>query len=201
MQAPEHEFAFDGDEELLEQVAFEARLTKRARASQLPFALLRRELQWFYTRMHGRVPAVGEAPAREVAAASRIAGWLSALLPTHRGAFVVRYDGRRWPARLARKFGGLTSVVVRFAAMRRTRGPTETLAESERAAVAELLADLAAVAQPLDFTQRGDVAIESRKKLRRLQRAAQSYVRQAESAYVDARGDAACAVPSSREGA
>jgi hypothetical protein len=170
-------------------------------ASELPFALLRRELRWFYVRMRGRVPAVGDAPAREVVAASRIAGWLSELWPMHRGAFVVRYDGRRWPVRLLRKFGGLTSVAVRFAAMGRRRGPTETLAESEQAAVAQLLADIAAAARPPDLTPRGALAMKKARKLRRLQRAAQVYVRQAERAYFEARAGAPCAVPSSKEGA
>jgi hypothetical protein len=151
--------------------------------------------------MNGRVPAVGEALAQEIAAASRIAGWLTELEPRHRGAFVVRYDGRRWPARITREFGGLTSVVVRLAAMQRPRGPTQTLAEAERAAVAELLADIAAASRPLDVT-RCETAMDPAKKLRRLQRATKNYVRRAELAYLDARGHARCVVPSrAREGA
>ena len=192
---------FDGGDESLDAIASELGGAGRARGWRLPFALLRRELRWFYTQMHGRVPAVGEAPARELAAASRIGGWLSDLLPTHRGAFVLRYDGRRWPARLTRQFGGLTTVVVRFAAMRRPRRPTETLAEAEQAAVAELMADIAAARHPVDFTQRGAVAMDRAKHLRRLRRAAQNYIRRAECAYEGARGGAPCAVPASREGA
>jgi hypothetical protein len=162
----------------------------------------RRELRWFYTRMRGRVPAVGEAPPREVAAAARIGRWLSELAPNHRGAFVLRYDGRRWPARLLREFGGLTSILVRFSAMRRPRGPTETVAEAEEAAVAELLLDIAAAGRPVDFTPSGAVAMERRKKLRRLRRAAHNYVRRAEHAYFDERGGAPCVLPGhSREGA
>jgi hypothetical protein len=148
--------------------------------------------------MRGRVPAVCDAPAADVAAASQIAGWLSQLLPPHRGAFVLRYDERRWPVRLVRQFGGLTSVAVRFAASRRRRGPTETLAQAEEAAVAELLADVA-VARSTGCTKRG--VMDSATKLRLLQRAAQSYVREAELAYFTARGGAPCAVPSSKEGA
>ncbi len=123
--------------------------------------------------MGGRVPAVVDAPARDVAAASRIAGWLSELLPRHRGAFFVRYDGRRWPVRLLRKFGALTSVVVRFAVMQREWGPTETMAEIEQAVVAELLADIAATARPVDITAAGGglAATEATRKLRSLQRA------------------------------
>jgi hypothetical protein len=200
LASPEDTFELDCGDESLEPIAFELGGAGRARGWQLPFPLLRRELRWFYIQMHGRVPAVGEAPARELAAASRIAGWLSDLLPTHRGAFVVRYDGRRWPARLTRQFGGLTSVVVRFAAMRRKRGPTETLAEAEQAAVAELLADIVAAAHPVDFTPRGALAMDGKKKLRRLRLAAQRYVRQAECAYFDARGGAPCTIPASREG-
>jgi hypothetical protein len=162
----------------------------------------RRELWWFYTRMRGRVPAVGEAPPRTVAAASRIAGRLSDLLPEHRGAFVVRYARRLWPVRLIRRFGGLTSIVVRFAAMRRQRGPGETLAQAEEAVVTELLADIAAAGRPLDPTQREGVVIDRAKTLRRLQRAAQNYVRSAELAYFAARGGGPCIVPlRSREGA
>ena len=194
-------FDFDGANELHDLVVFELGGARRAPSGQLPFALLRRELRWFYVQMHACVPVVGEAPEREVAAASRIAGWLSEVLPVHRGAFVLRYDGRRWPVRLTRQFGGLTGVVVRFAAMRRRRGPTETLAEAEQAGVAELLADVAATKHAVDFTRRGELAMDSATKLRRLQRAAQHYVLQAEGAYCDARGGAPCAVPSSREGA
>jgi hypothetical protein len=144
-------------------------------------------------------------------------------LPRHRGAFVVRFDGRRWPARMTREFGGLTSVVVRFAAMQRQRGPTETLAEAEQAAVTELLADIAAARRSPDFTPPGHMgghpqpfpqplpqpagafAMDPATKLRRLQRAAQNYVRRAEFAYLDARGQARCAAAPrarhSREGA
>jgi hypothetical protein len=91
-------------------------------------------------------------------------------------------------------------VVVRFAAIRRRRGPTETLAQAEEAAVGELLADIAA-SRPTDFTQRDARAMDQATKLRILHRAAQGYVRQAERAYSDARGGAPCAVSSSREGA
>jgi hypothetical protein len=175
--------------------------TPRPRGSQVPFALLRTELRWFYVRMGARVPVVGAAPAPWVVAGSQIAGWLSELLPRHRGAFVLRYDGRRWPVRLVRRFGGLTSVVVRIAAMRRQRGPTETVAEAEQAAVAELLADVSSAAHPADFTRRGALAMDSARKLRLLHRDARSYVREAEYAYCQARRGAPCAVPSSREGA
>jgi len=162
----------------------------------------RLELRWFYTRMRGRVPAVGEAHPDAVAAASRIAGWLSDLLPEHRGAFVVRYDRRRWPVRLIRRFAGLTSLVVRFAAMGRERGPGETIAQAEEAAVTELLADIAAAGQPLDGTQPGPRVREQAKNLRRLHRAARSDLRSAELAYFEVRGGGPCVVPPrSREGA
>jgi hypothetical protein len=215
LASPEGTFDFDGDEESLDE--FEQGSTLRPHVLAMNDPVLRaarRELRWFHSEMHGRVPAVGEAKAHEVAAASRIAGWLSELQPRRRGAFVVRYDGRRWPARITREFGGLTSVVVRFAAMRRQRGPTETLAEAERAAVTELLADIAAASRLPDFTLPGHVgghrqphshpkplpqptpafAMDPATKLRRLRRAAQNYVRRAEFAYLDARGDARCAV-------
>jgi hypothetical protein len=194
-------FDFDGGDGPIDPVECKLGPTPRPSAWQLPFPLLRRELRWFYTQMHGRVPAVAEAPPRTVAAASRIAGWLSNVLPEHRGAFVVQYDRRRWPVRLLRRFGGLTSVVVRFAAMRRPRGPTETVAEAEHAAVAELLADIAAARRPLDLTRPSSGAMDPAKRLRRLRRAAKHEVRMAERAYFEARGGAPCAVPSSREGA
>jgi hypothetical protein len=162
----------------------------------------RRELGWFYTQMRGRVPVVGTAPAHVVAAASRIAGWLSELAPIHRGAFVVRYDGRRWPVRIIRQFGGVASVAVRIAAMRRERGPTETLAEAEHAVVTKLLAHIAAARGLPGFTRPGASRIDSARVLRRLHRGAQSYVWRAESAYSEARGAAPCVVPArSKEGA
>jgi hypothetical protein len=220
---PEDTFDFDEDDE--SKGEFEGS-TVRPSALAMNDPVLRaarRELRWFHLEMHGRVPAVGKAPAEHVAATSRIAGWLSELQPRHRGAFVVRYDGRRWPARMTREFGGLTSVVVRFAAMRRQRGPTETLAEAEQAAMTELLADIAAASRAPDFTLPGHVgehrkslhqptpafATDPATKLRRLRRAAQNYVRRAEFAYLDVRGHARCAVhfaslrspPRMREGA
>jgi hypothetical protein len=211
LASPEDTFDFDGDDD---DSPGELALGSMVQPSVLPMndpvlRAARRELRWFHSEMHGRVPAVGEAPAHEVAAASRIAGWLSELLPKHRGAFVVRYDGRRWPARMTREFGGLTSVVVRFAAMHRQRGTTETLAEAEQAAVTELLADIAAASRPPDFAPRRHLgghakppvafAMDPAKKLRRLQRAAQNYVRRAELAYLDARGHVRCvAAPRAR---
>jgi hypothetical protein len=202
LASPEDTFDLDGDDEL--RGALEQGSTVRPNALAMNDPVLRaarRELRWFYTEMHARVPAAFEARVLEVAAASRIAGWLTELEPRHRGAFVVRYDGRRWPARITREFGGLTSVVVRLAAMQRPRGPTQTLAEAERAAVAELLADIAAASRPLDVT-RCETAMDPAKKLRRLQRATKNYVRRAELAYLDARGHARCVVPSrAREGA
>jgi hypothetical protein len=200
------EDTFDGDDEWLDEIEQGATVRPRVWAMNDPgLRAARQELRWFYTEMHARVPATFEAKVLEVAAASRIAGWLTELEPRHRGAFVVRYDGRRWPARMTREFSGLTSVVVRLAAMQRQRGPTETLAEAERAAVTELLADLAAASRPLDVTRCETVAMDPAKKLRRLQRAARNYVRRAELAYLDARGHARCAVPPrarrTREGA
>jgi hypothetical protein len=194
-------FDFDGDDTPIDGDDLDLGLTVHPSEGRLPYPLLRRELRWFYVRMRGRVPAVGEAPARDGAAASRIAGWLSELHPGDRGAFFLRYDGRTWPVRLVRQFGGLTSVVVRFATMRRRRGPKETVAEAERAAVAELLEDIAEASRPLDLQRRGALAKDPRRKLARLRRGAHAYVRTAEEAYFEARGDAPCAVPSSREGA
>jgi hypothetical protein len=224
LASPEDTFDFDGDDEWKGEL--DPGSTVRPRDLTMNDPILRaarRELRWFQGEMQGRVPAVGKASAEQVAAASRIAAWLSELQPRHRGAFVVRYDGRRWPARMTREFGGLTSVVVRFAAMRRQRGPTETLAEAEQAAVSELLSDVALASCPPDFTLPRHVgghrkslhpptpafAMDPATKLRRLQRAAQNYVRRAELAYLDARGNAPCAVhfaslrspPRTREGA
>jgi hypothetical protein len=206
LASPEDTFDFDGDDTSLD--ALEQGSTVRPSVLAMNDPVLRaarRELRWFYTEMHARVPAVGEASAQEVAAASRIAGWLTKLESGHRGAFVVRYDGRRWPARITREFSGLTSVVVRRAAVQRQRGPTETLADAERGAVTELLADIAAASRPLDIARCKTVAIDPASKLRRLRRAAQNHVRRAELAYLDARGHARCAVPPharhSREGA
>jgi hypothetical protein len=201
LASPEDRFEFDGDDESLDEL--EQGSTDRPSVLAMNDPVLRaarRELRWFHSEMKGRAPAVGEAPAEDVAAASRIAGWLSELEPSHRGAFVVRYDGRRWPARMTREFGGRTSVVVRFAAMQRQRGPTETVAESERAAVTELLADIAAAGGPPDITRRETAAMDPAKKLRRLQRATRDYVRQAEFAYLHARGRARCAVPPAARG-
>jgi hypothetical protein len=173
---------------------------RRLRIPLLP--TVRAEIRWFHHEMHGDVPAEGEASPREIVAASRIAGWLTELEPQHRGAFVVRYRRRRWPARLTRQFGGLTSVVVRLAAIGGERGPNETLAQAEEAAVAALLESIAAAGRPYDVHGPPASVAYSARDLRRLLRAARSYVWQAEIAYSEARGDVPCVVPaSSREGA
>jgi hypothetical protein len=162
----------------------------------------RREVRFFYERMRGRVPAVGDAPPHEVAAAARIAHWLAELAPGHRGAFVLRYDGRRWPVRLLREFGGLTTIIVRFSAQQRTRGPNETLAQAEEATVTKLLADIAAARRLPGLTTPSGSTLRHAKKLRRLRVAAHRYVRRAEHAYFDARGGTPCVVSTdSREGA
>jgi hypothetical protein len=169
------------------------------RLAQTARRAARRELRWFYTRMHGRVPAVGDASPREVAAAARIGRWLSEVAPGHRGAFVLRYDGRRWPARVLREFGHLTTIIVRFSALQRPRGPNETLAEAEEATVTQLLADIVASRCPVDLS--GAEAHRRTIRLRRLRLAAHRYVQRAEHAYFDVRGGAPCAVPADvREG-
>jgi hypothetical protein len=147
LASPEDTFDFDRDEDSLDELEQGSPVRRSVLAMNDPvLRAARRELRWFHTEMKGRVPSAFEAPADEVAAGSRIAGWLSQLEPRHRGAFVLRYNGKRWPARITREFGGLTGVVVRCAAMQRQRGPTETLVEAERAAVVELLTDIAAAA-------------------------------------------------------
>jgi hypothetical protein len=201
---PEDAFDFDGDGAFIAGVERELGMAPPASRVELDGAsarYARRELRWFYVTMGGRVPAVCEAPRDKVAAASRIAGWLSELQPNHRGAFVVHYDRRRWPVRLLRQFGGLTSVIVRFVTMRRW-GPTETLAQAEKATVAKLLATIAAAGRPSDLASRGDLSARAAKRLRGLRRAATKYVRHAEHAYIEVRGDAPCAIAAtSREGA
>jgi hypothetical protein len=190
--SPEDIFDLDGEGMLIDPAGPELASRGSAAERRVPLVYtVRRELRWFYVNMHGRVPAVGEARAHKVAAASRIAGWLSELEPKHRGAFVVCYDGRRWPVRLVRRFGWLTSVVVRIAAMGRHRGPTETVADAEQAAVTELLADIVAARRPFE----GAPCEAATVRLDRLQRAARGSVRRAEFAYADARGVAPCAAP------
>lgn len=176
---------------VLGRVARPSGVDLRARAG-------RRELRWFYTKLRGRVPSVLAASPAELVAATRIFGWLSALDAGHRGTFVVRHDGRRWPVRLIRQFGGLTSLVVRRVAMRQSRKPTETLADAEEQAVNELLATVAeALHRP-----RSALAMRAAEHLRRLRRRAESTARAAEAAYFDVRGHGACVLPdASPEGA
>jgi hypothetical protein len=157
------------------------------RPSAARLRVARAELRWFYgeTRAYGF--DVCDAPEDVAAAVARIGKWLLALEPRDRGAFTMRYDGRRWPVRLTREFGGLTSVVVAFATMMRGQGARETLADAQDAAAKELFAAIGA-----------SVTDPARKKhLRRLRRAAKGYVLRAELAYLEARGDAPSAVPSS----
>jgi hypothetical protein len=193
--SPEH-FDFDDEEVLIDELG-DGRSTG-ARVLTMNSPLLRaarRELRWFHVDLHGRVPTVSAAPRQDVIAASQIAGWLRGLEPHQRGALVVRYDGRRWPVRLARQFGGFTSLVVRRMAMQRRREATETVAQAERSAVRQLLAQVAAAHAPSDVTP-GAFPTDAATELRRLRRAAQLHMRHAETAYLQARGLAPCVAPS-----
>jgi hypothetical protein len=141
----------------------------------------RRELQWFYTRLGGRVPISFYARPENVAAARTIRGWLSDLDRSSREILRLRYDRRRWPARLVRELGGFTCVVARFAKARGAKR-RETLDELERRAEKELLP--------------ADVAT-----FRRLRRSALSCASVAETEYAAVRGFRPCVVPSCTEDA
>ena len=154
------------------------------------FRLARAELRWFYGETRAPYFDVCDAPEDVIAAVTRIGGWLLTLEPRSRGALMLYHDGRRWPVRLTRQFGGLTSVAVAFASMMRGQGTRETAADALDAAAKELLAAVG--------TSANSPAKYPKKHLRRLRRAAKTHVLRAELAYLEARGDAPSAVPSRR---
>jgi len=74
----------------------------------------RREAEWFYKTLGGRVPDEDNASPEVRSAAAQIEAWLKAVPVFHRGALSLRYTRREWPRVIMREFGGLSSLVLRL---------------------------------------------------------------------------------------
>jgi len=94
----------------------------------------RREAEWFYKVLGGRVPDEGTASPDVRNAAAQIAAWLKAVPAFHRGALSLRYTPKEWPRAIVREFHELSSLVIRLeCALHPATGKTTT--ELEQASV------------------------------------------------------------------
>ena len=100
-------------------------------------ACARREAEWFYGTLRGRVPQNGSFARRRRAAV--VKGALQSIPAFHRGALSLWHTNKVWPADLRREFGPATSLVVRLECAQHPAvgGATEAL---EAAAVERLSA-------------------------------------------------------------
>jgi len=91
----------------------------------------RREMEWFFGTLGGRVPEENTELAHARARAQAIDGWLRAILTFHRGALALRFTPRKWPVTLTRLYGKSTSLVVRLeCALHPSLGSTEALEQA-----------------------------------------------------------------------
>jgi hypothetical protein len=138
-----------------------------------------RELRWFFADCGGRVPASGEAPARERSAAQTIDVWLRAV-PAQRREVLALYHGReqrRGSPEIARAYGRHASVVVHNRCTWVARGNAVT-EELEQGVVASLTEEV-----------RAQGRVVSRAC------AASFQVQRALASYIEARGDQPCVLP------
>lgn len=96
----------------------------------------RKEMDWFFGTLGGRVPEENTGLAYARAAAEAIDGWLKAIPAFHRGALALRFTPREWPPTLTRRYGTSTSLVVRLeCALHPSRGDQTTEALEQAAAL------------------------------------------------------------------
>jgi len=74
----------------------------------------RREAEWFYKVLGGRVPGEAAASPEVRSAAAQVAAWLRAVPAFHRGALSLRYTPKEWPRAIVREFRELSSLVIRL---------------------------------------------------------------------------------------
>jgi hypothetical protein len=74
----------------------------------------RREAEWFYKVLGGRVPDEGTASAEVRSASAQVEAWLKAVPAFHRGALSLRYTPKEWPRAIVREFHELSSLVIRL---------------------------------------------------------------------------------------
>jgi hypothetical protein len=147
----------------------EVRREQRLRAESAALA----EVEWFFARVMGTVPEVGEAPATREAA-STIQGWLRAISTFHFGALALRFTPRDWPDSIAAEFGLWTSLIVRLECAAHPSEGQRDASEVETAAVIRLEEMLADGGRKSELLRLGTHAAQ--------------HVRAAIRAYVEVRG-------------
>jgi len=179
------------------------RLGRRRRESRA-----RREAEWFYKILGGRVPDEDNASPEVWSAAAQIETWLKAVPAFHRGALLLRYTRREWPRAIVREFGGLSSLVIRLeCALHPATGKTNE--ELEKASVeriekaiaarggrtAALAAEAAGSKATSMHPQDEDPPLPAGVDIERLEYRADRHVKLAVRALGKVRGDAPCVVP------
>jgi hypothetical protein len=172
----------------------------------------RREAEWFYKVLRGRVPEEGTASPEVRSAAAQIEAWLKAVPAFHRGALSLRYRRRPWPAAIVRQFGGLSSLAIRLeCALHPATGKTneelekaaierieKTIAAREAAVeeIKAITAQNATCSAPTHMRPRGeDPPLPADVDIARLDYRAERHVALAIRALGKVRGDAPCVLP------
>jgi hypothetical protein len=169
----------------------------------------RREAEWFYKVLGGRVPDEGAVPPEVQSAAVQIDAWLKAVPAFHRGALSLRYRPKEWPRAIVREFGDLSSLAVRLeCALHPAMGKTN--AELEKASVERLekaidarnaqiekanAAEKAGSRPMPERPRREDFALAGGIDLAQLDFRADRHVALAIRALGKVRGDAPCVLP------
>jgi hypothetical protein len=179
------------------------RLGRRRRESRA-----RREAEWFYKVLRGRVPYEGTAPPEVRRAAAQIDAWLKAVPAFHRGALSLRYARKEWPRAIVREFGGLSSLVIRLeCALHPATGKTNEELEkasidriekalAEREARKTALAAAAAGSKPTSMPQEDeDPPLPAGVDIERLEYRADRHVKLAVRALGKVRADMPCVLP------
>jgi hypothetical protein len=168
----------------------------------------RREAEWFYKVLGGRMPDDGTAPLGARSAAAQIEAWLKAVPAFHRGALSLRYTPKKWPRAIVREFGGLSSLALRLeCALHPATGMTNEELEkasveriekalAEREARTAGLADEAAGSKATSMPQEDeDPPLPAGVDIVRLEYRADRHVKLAIRALGKVRGDAPCVLP------
>jgi hypothetical protein len=166
----------------------------------------RREAEWFYKVLRGRVPEEVTASPEVRSAAAQIEAWLRAVPAFHRGALSLRYRRRPWPWAIVREFGGLSSLAVRLeCALHPATGKTNE--ELEKAAIerientieareaARVAAAVACSKATSMHPHDEDPPLPAGVDIARLDYRAERHVALAIRALGKVRGDAPCVVP------
>jgi hypothetical protein len=90
----------------------------------------RKEMDWFFGALGGRVPEPNTELGYARPAAERIHRWLQSITEFHRGALALRFTPRRWPPWLTKRYRKSTSLVVRLeCALHPSTGQTTEMLE------------------------------------------------------------------------